>query len=191
MGMSIDTPGAYRTAAALLGEAIVSLADIEWDLECGPDELKITEAVAWVVVGDSQITAAIEQGRLDRFHEIEANVLGPNLVATWRGTALAAMTSLDISGALDGLVEHPDGQLAITDLVWQRITENLVRAFDIGRAVSRDVVVPHDLAEQCLEFWNTHAEAVMRGGVFPNTPVEPSPDADAATRFLALTGRTG
>ncbi len=190
MGMTIETPVAYRSAAALLGETIVGLADTEWDLECGPDGLRINEAVAWVVVGDSQITSAIDRGRLDPIGEIEANVLGPNLVATWRGTALAAMTSLDAPGALDGLVEHPDGRLAITDLVWQRVTENLVRAFDIGRAVGRDVEIPTDLAERCLEFWNTHAEAVMRGGVFPHTPVEPPSDADAVTRFLAFTGRT-
>jgi len=189
MGVTIETPAAYRAAAALLGEAIVGLADTEWDLECGPDGLKINEAVAWVVVGDSQISSAIDRGRLDRIGEIEANVLGPNLVATWRGTALAAITSLDARGALDDLVEHPDGRLAVTDLVWQRITENLVRAFDIGRAVGRDVDIPHDLAEQCLEFWNTHAEAVMRGGVFPSAPVEPPPDAEAPTRFLAFTGR--
>jgi len=188
--MTMETPDAYRTAAALLGEAIVGLADTEWDLECGPDGLTINEAVAWVVVGDSQITSAIDRGRLDRLGEIEANVLGPNLVSTWRGTALAAMTSLDAQGALDGLVDHPDGRLAVTDLAWQRVTENLVRAFDIGRTVGRDVEIPNDLAERCLEFWNSHADAVMRGGVFPNAPVEPPPDADAPTRFLAFTGRT-
>jgi len=187
--MTIEPAVAYKRAAALLGEAIVALADTEWDLECGPDNLTINEAVAWVVVGDSQITAAIDRGRLDRIDQVEANVLGPNLVATWRGTALAAITSLDAHGALDGLVTHDEGTLAVTDLIGQRVTENLVRAFDIGRAAGRDVEIPDDLAEWCLAFWSSHADAVMQGGVLPHSPVEPPADANAATRFLAFTGR--
>jgi len=187
--MTIEPSIAYQRAAALLGEAIVALADTEWDLECGPDNLTINEAVAWVVVGDSQITAAVERGRLDSIDQVEANVLGPNLVATWRGTALAAITSLEAKGALDGLVTHHEGTLAVTDLLGQRVTENLVRAFDIGRATSRNTEIPDDLAEWCLTFWNSHADAVMQGGVLPHPPVEPPADATAATRFLAFTGR--
>ncbi len=190
MGMTLQPADAYQRAAALMGDAITALTDQQWDLPCGPDQLSIAAAVAWVVVGDSQISAAVDRGRLDEIHEVEANVLGPNLVATWRGTALAAITSLKSVRDLGEPVEHPNGLLAIGDLVGQRVSENIVRSWDIGRAVDREVVIPDDLAEWCLEFWTSHADAVMAGGVLPNDPVQPAADADAPTRLLAFTGRT-
>jgi len=189
MGMTIKPVEAYQRAAALMGEAITSLTDQQWDLKCGPDDLSIAAAVAWVVVGDSQISSAIDRGRLDEIHDIEANVLGPNLVATWRGTALAAISSLDSIDDLDGTVEHPDGHLVIGDLVGQRVSENIVRSWDIRRAVNSELAIPEDLAVWCLDFWNSHADAVMAGGVLPNNPIQPAPDADASTRLLAFTGR--
>jgi len=189
MGVNIDPVEAYQRGAAMLGEVIVSLADQEWDIECGPENLSIDKVVAWVVVGDSQLTAAVDRGSLDQIGEIEASVLGPNLVATWRGTALAAISSLGAEGALDEMAAHPDGGLVIGDLVGQRVTENLVRSWDIALAVGRKVEIPDDLAEWCLKFWNSHTDAVMRGGVLPQEPIEPSADADAATRLLAFTGR--
>jgi hypothetical protein len=69
------------------------------------------------------------------------------------------------------------------------VSENLVRAWDIGRAVGRPVEVPEDLAEACLDFWADHADAVLAGGVLPDTPVEPAADATAVERFLGLMGR--
>ncbi len=189
MGVTIEPAAAYQRAAGLLGETITSLTDQEWDLTCGPEELTIAQAVAWVVVGDSQITAAAQRGRIDKIGEIDVGVLGPNLVATWRGTAVAAISSLGNLNFHDISLDHPNGRLAFGDLVGQRISENLVRSWDIGRAVGRDVGIPDDLAEWCLGFWTSHADAVMDGGVLPNRPVEPPPGADAATRLLAFTGR--
>ncbi len=189
MEVNIEPADAYQVAAGLLGETITSLTDQEWDLRCGPDELTIAQAVAWVVVGDSQITAAAERGRLDEIEEIDAGVLGPNLVATWRGTAVAAISSIRNVRSLDISVDHPSGRLAFGDLVGQRVSENLVRSWDIGRAVGRDIEIPGDLAEWCLGFWTAHAEAVMGGGVLPNRPIEPPAEADAPTRLLAFTGR--
>ena len=75
------------------------------------------------------------------------------------------------------------------DLVGPRVTENLVRAWDVGRAVGRPVEIPDDLAEWCLDFWAGHATAVLAGGVLADQPVEPPAGASAAVRLLALTGR--
>ncbi len=72
----------------------------------------------------------------------------------------------------------------------QRISENLIRSWDIGQAVGRPVEIPADLAEWCLAFWLKHADAVMAGGVLAEQPLTPALDADAATRLLALMGRS-
>lgn len=180
---------AYQRAAALFGETISALGDEQWEASTGDDWTVVT-TVAWVVVGDSHLPSAVAGEPLTSVGEFDAAVLGTAPVAAWRGTAVAAIAALREPGALDRTVAHPDGVLAVADLVGQRITENLVRAWDIGRAVGAPVDIPEDLAEWCLDFWADHADAVLAGGVLPERPVAPPADADAPTRLLALTGRT-
>jgi hypothetical protein len=146
-----------------------------------------------VVVGDSQVPLAVSGSKLTPPRDFDVGVLGANPVATWRGTALAAVTALRVPEAFDRRVVLEEGEIDVLTLVGQRVTENLVRANDIGRAVGRwdlaDRESVDELASWCLDFWAGHMAAVLAGGVLPARPVEPPPDADALTRLLALTGR--
>ena len=192
--MGVTPADAYQRAAALFGETISSLSDEEWEASTGGsegDDWTVVTTVAWVVVGDSHIAGAVAGEPLGSVGEFDAAVLGTAPVAAWRGTAVAAIAALREPGALDRTVAHPDGQLAVADLVGQRVSENLVRAWDIAQAVGRSVVIPDDLADWCLDFWAGHADAVLAGGVLPANPLEPSADATPAQRLLALTGRDG
>lgn len=184
----IDPADAYQRAAALFGETISELSDDEWERATGHDWTVVT-TVAWVVVGDSHIATAAAGEPLPNIVDFDAAVLGIAPVAAWRGTAVAAITALREAGALDRTARHRDGELALVDLVGQRVSENLVRAWDIGEAVGRPVAIPEDLADWCLEFWSGHTEALLDGSVLPNDPVAPPPDAGVVERLLALTGR--
>jgi uncharacterized protein (TIGR03086 family) len=188
VGISLDVQ-AYQRAAALFGETISALSDAEWELTVS-DEWTVISTVAWVVVGDSQITQAIDNGEIVAVTEFDAAVLGSNPVAAWRGTAVAAIASLKVVGSSERVVRHPGGRFAVADLLGQRVTENLVRAWDVGLAAGRPVDVPVDLADACLDFWADHSDAVLAGGVLPEQPIEPPDEADTVTRLLALTGRS-
>jgi uncharacterized protein (TIGR03086 family) len=186
---TIEPADAYQRAAALFGETITSLTDQEWDHSTGADDWTVVTTVAWVVVGDSHIATSVEGLPLVTVGEFDAAILGNAPVAAWRGTAVAAINALREPGAASRVVQHPDGELNVADLVGQRVSENLVRAWDIGVAVGRPVDIPEDLAEWCLDFWFDHSEAILAGGVLPDQPLEPDPDAGSAERLLALTGR--
>lgn len=188
MSLALE-PAAYQRAAALFGESIASLSDDEWDLPTHPDDWTAVTSTAWVVVGDSQLASAAQGESLGQVGEFDAAILGGNPVAAWRGTAVAAITALQDIDPTTVLVPHPDGHVLLSDLIAQRVSENLVRAWDIGCAVGRPVEIPEDLAEACLDFWADHADAVLAGGVLPDTPVEPAADATAVERFLGLMGR--
>ena len=85
--MSLDA-AAYQRAAARFGETIVELADEEWELTTHPDDWTVITTVAWVVVGDAQLSAAAAGQALQSVGEFDAAVLGGNPVAAWRGTAV-------------------------------------------------------------------------------------------------------
>jgi uncharacterized protein (TIGR03086 family) len=188
MGVTLDPADAYQRAAALFGETIAALSDDEWETATG-EEWTVVTTVAWVVVGDSHIATAVAGEPLGSVGEFDAAVLGTAPVAAWRGTAVAAISALREPGALERTVRHPEGELLIADLVSQRVSENLVRAWDIGEAVDRPVEIPDDLAGWCLDFWADHTDVILAGGVLPDVPVQPPADAGLVERFLAVTGR--
>ncbi|MEO1997398.1 MAG: hypothetical protein ABGZ17_19240, partial [Planctomycetaceae bacterium] len=139
--VSLDTV-AYQRAAALLGEIVATLTDDEWERSTRPSDWTVVPTVAWVVVGDAQIADALSTGAVHPVDDFDSAILGTNPVATWRGTAVAAIQALGEPGAVDRVVDHPEGTFAMADLVAQRVSENLVRAWDIGMAVGRPVEVP-------------------------------------------------
>jgi uncharacterized protein (TIGR03086 family) len=191
----VEPVDVYTRAAAIFGEAIAGLTDDEWEVATWPAGWRVITTVAWVVVGDSQVPLATSGSKLAPPRDFDVGVLGANPVATWRGTALAAVTALRAPEAFDRPVRLEEGEIDLLTLVGQRVTENLVRANDIGRAVGRwdptDREAVDGLASWCLDFWAGHTAAVLSGGVLPAGPVEPPPHADALTRLLALTGRGG
>lgn len=185
---SLDA-AAYQRAAALFGETISALSDEEWDRTTHPHDWTCVTSTAWVVVGDSQLASAARGEALGQVGEFDAAILGGNPVAAWRGTAVGAIGALRDVDPATVIVPHPDGHVLLADLVAQRVTENLLRAWDVGAAVGRAVEVPDDLADACLDFWADHADAVLAGGLLPDDPVVPSADAGVVERFLALLGR--
>lgn len=187
MAVALDA-AAYQQAAALFGETIVQLSDDEWEKSTHPDDWTVVSSVAWVVVGDAMLASGANGDALPDAGEFDAAVLGPNPVASWRGTAVAAINALR-EADLDHAVAHPDGEIRLGDIVAQRVSENLLRVWDIGQAVRRPVELPVELVEGCLDFWAAHADHILAGGVLPDTPIEPDPQAAPVERFLALMGR--
>ncbi|MEO0494352.1 MAG: hypothetical protein AAF081_13160 [Actinomycetota bacterium] len=186
--MTLDV-AAYQRAAALFGETIVELSDEEWERMTHPDDWTVITTVAWVVVGDAQLASAASGDALQSVGEFDAAVLGGNPVAAWRGTAVGAIGALREVDPASVVVPHDDGPVLLADLLAQRVSENLLRAHDIGRAVGQPVDLPVDLIDACLDFWVEHADAVLAGGILPDQPLEPAADAGVVDRFLALMGR--
>lgn len=184
-----DPVEVFVRSAALFGETIAALGDRDWERPTRPESWTCVTTTAWVVVGDAQIPRAVAGETVSPPAGVDVGILGPHPVATWRGTALAAIDALRRPGAVTARFRVEAGEMVVGDLVGQRVTDHLIRAWDIGEAVGRPVVIAPELAEWCLSFWSSHAAAVLAGGVLPDTPLEPPADADPVTRLLALTGR--
>ena len=167
-----DLIGDYRKAAAFFGEALTAVRDDDWANPTPCEGWDVRSLVAHLIV--------------------DTTVLGPSPMATWRGTALAALQAAGADGVLDNVYPHPVGELSGSVIVGFRVTENLVHGWDLARACGIDVEVPGDPAERCLDFWlplvgSMDDSAVLRGSF--GEPVLPPEDAPAGVRLLALLGR--
>ena len=141
-----------------------------------------------VVLGDASVPMLFDDRPLPEGVTIDPSLLGPNPMATWRGTALAAIEALRRPGAMDQLVDHPLGRRPGSVFARFRLVDVLGHTWDLATAIGVDVELPEHLAEAALDFLFPMVDS-LRESTFFGPAVEPPADADAATRFLALIGR--
>jgi uncharacterized protein (TIGR03086 family) len=166
----------YVAALAFFGEQVAVVPDAAWEDPTPCGEWNVRSVIAHVVVGESQIAAALRGETVADLGEIDSGVLGSNPMAAWRGTALAA---IEVARGMAELNQ---------ELIGRRITENLVHGWDVAVASSREVTLPDDGAEWVLDFWLPRLdELVAPNGWGPM--LEPSEAATPGERVLALMGR--
>ena len=179
----------HTRASALFGEQVASVQAHEWDLPTPCRDWNVRDVVAHVVVGESQIPPLFAGEAVASVADVNPSVLGTNPVATWRGTALAAISALAEVGDLDATVSHPLGEIRGETVVGFRISDNLVHAWDLASGLTRPIELPDDLALWCLDFWQPMVSELGPSGFF-GEPQEPPADASVGGRLLSLLGRS-
>ena len=79
----------YVAASTLFGRQLVALADDWWFRPTGCGDWDVQALVAHVVMGEAAVVDVVAGARPSPGAEVDVSVLGPNPVATWRGTAVA------------------------------------------------------------------------------------------------------
>jgi uncharacterized protein (TIGR03086 family) len=175
-------------AAAGFGEQLLLLTDDEWEFLTPCSDWNVQAVVAHVVVGDAQVPPILAGEIVPLELDASPTVLGPNAIATWRGTALAMLRAFAEPGVLQQRYQHPIGRVTGKRILGFRLTDALVHAWDISRACGRDLSLDDDLAEYCLDFWFPLASGLVESGHF-KAAMMPTESASPGERLLALLGR--
>lgn len=179
----------FVRASAFFGERVREVGDEEWTLPTPCEGWDVRTVVAHVVVGDAQVPVLLSGGTVERVEEFSPSVLGPNPLSTWRGTALAAIRAFAAPGALEKHYRHPVGEVLGRAIIGFRTTDSLVHGWDIARALGTEVLLDLEICDYLLDFWFPLAKSLPDSGYY-GPAVMPPEGADAATRLLALLGRT-
>ena len=178
----------FVRSSAFFGELVRSVGDEEWELPTPCSDWDIRTLVAHVVIGDAQIPGLFAGETVAFIEEVDPSVLGLNPLASWRGTALAAIRAFAAPGSLNERYAHPLGNIRGRTVIGFRVTDSLVHAWDLGQALGEPVMLDPELCEYCLDFWFPMASTLESSGFF-RAAMLPADGADAATRLLALLGR--
>lgn len=178
----------FVRASAFFGELVREVADDEWELPTPCAGWDVRTLVAHVVIGDSQIPALLAGEAVEEVQEYSPTVLGTNPLAAWRGTALAAIRAFAAPGALEQRYQHPVGNVRGRTVIGFRVSDSLVHAWDLARAVGEEVLLDPELCEYCLDFWFPMAATLPASGHFSPARL-PADGAGPAERLLALLGR--
>jgi uncharacterized protein (TIGR03086 family) len=109
----------------------------------------------------------------------------PDPVSAWRASAV-----LVERGFKDATkrVRHPVGEIPAHQLLFFRCSDTLVHAWDLERALGRDVRLDSTAVSACLDILEPIALLLPATGMY-GPPVTVGAAADDQTRLLALAGR--
>ena len=176
-------------AMAIFGNVLVQVDDEHLELETPCAGWDVQALISHVVLGDAAIPLLFAGEPLPSTMTIDTSILGPNPVATWRGTALAAIDALRAPGAMEQIVAHPIGDRPGSTVARFRLVDVLTHAWDLATAIGVDVEIPEHLADEVLDFLYPMIDQLRESAVF-GPPVAPPDGAPAWQRMLGLLGRT-
>ena len=175
-------------AMAAFGRVLLQVDDEHLELDTPCAGWNVQALLSHVVLGDAAVPLLFEGKALPSTMTIDTSILGPNPVAAWRGTALAAIEAFRKPGAMEQLVQHPIGERPGSTVARFRLVDLLGHTWDLAQAIGVDAGLSEPLAEAALDFLLPMFDELQESQVF-GSPVEPKPDSNAVVRFLALIGR--
>ncbi|MEW2392076.1 TIGR03086 family metal-binding protein [Streptomyces venezuelae] len=120
----------------------------------------------------------------------DGDMLGPDPLASWDTASAAARAAFREEGALDRTVHLSFGDASAPFYAGQMITDLVVHAWDLSRAIGADEALPEALVAFALSEVEPYAAELEKSGLFAPA-VEPPADADEQTKLLNLLGREG
>ncbi len=187
--LGVDPAEDAIAAMAGFGRVLLEVDDEHLELETPCAGWDVNALISHVVLGDVSVQMLFNGDPLPETMVIDTSILGPNPVATWRGTALTAIEAFRAPGAMEQLVQHPTGERQGSVFARFRLVDLLGHTWDLARTIGVDAELPEPLCEAALDFLYPMLDELRDSHVFA-PPVTPPPDSSAAVRFLALIGRT-
>tara|TARA_B100000214_G_scaffold372325_1_gene350374 strand:- start:441 stop:1019 length:579 start_codon:yes stop_codon:yes gene_type:complete len=186
MGMTTETLiDLYIRSVAAFGEVLAKVPVGSWDLPTPCSDWNAQTLVVHVVSGEIQVANMIEK---EAFLEpdLSANILGPDPMSTWRGTALRAINLVQQTN-IDSQLPHPTMQLTLDQLLGARITDNIVHAWDLSQSIANRYDIDSEIAQWALDYWLELYDFLENSDHYapPQNPTDQTP----ATRLLSLLGR--
>ncbi len=174
--------------AAYTFDAVVRrVATDAWDHPSPCEEWTAREVAGHVIWGMRNI-AALASGGPTPAEQPEADIAGVDPEATWRQACDDAMTALDQVGALARVGNGPFGEMTVDGFLGFYPSDLLAHAWDIAQAAGLDAHLPVDLCERGARGLAAAGDLLRQPGLM-GPAVDVADDADAPTRFIALSGR--
>lgn len=185
----------HREALDLFGRHVHAVRENQWQAPTPCTEWSVRDLVNHLTVEQlwvpPLVTGRLATGEADESSlgfDPEGDVLGDDPVAVWDRAAAAAREALAEPGALERTVQLSYGETACTAYCAQMVSDLVVHAWDLARAIGADERLPDDLVTFTVREVGPYSADLEKSGLFA-APVEAPPGADVQTKLLALLGR--
>ncbi|MEO6090298.1 MAG: TIGR03086 family metal-binding protein [Umezawaea sp.] len=150
-----------------------------------------TPCVEWTVLGLLQhqvdSTAGFTAGARGLPTDVVGEPVGDDPLGVYQAAVQEAWVAFDRAGMLDGEWEFPGfGRQSGRVLVAAHFVDNLVHAWDLGRAVGQEYVFEEDMASAALRIVRNYPAGIAAFA----PPVSVGEDASVTDRLVARLGRS-
>jgi uncharacterized protein (TIGR03086 family) len=160
-----------------------------WELATPCDEWDVRELVNHVLGGNVRYTMLLHGAAADQMAATRSiDHIGADALASFDRSAAEVMTAFEESGALEKTVHHPAGDRSGLDLLWLRVAEWTIHAWDLARAIGGDETLDPELVDTLLARLEEHGTGLESGGYFESAGAA-DPTNAPQTRLLLTVGR--
>ncbi|MFI1796263.1 TIGR03086 family metal-binding protein [Streptomyces sp. NPDC020379] len=188
--MSSDTLLArHAEALALFTDRVHAVGPGQWGDPTPCAEWTVRDLVNHLTAEQLWVPPLLDGASIaDLGDSLDGDVLGEDPVAAWDAAVAAAREAFGAPGALKRTVQLSYGPTEAGAYASQMVSDAVVHAWDLSRAIGADEHLPAALVEFTLREVEPYAGTLSGTGLFAD-PVETPKDADAQTRLLAQLGR--
>jgi uncharacterized protein (TIGR03086 family) len=160
-----------------------------WELATPCEEWDVRELVNHVLGGNVRYTMLQHGAAADEMAATRAvDHIGNDALASFDKSAADVVAAFEEPDALERTVHHPAGDRSGFDLLWLRVAEWTIHAWDLARAIGGDETLDTDLVDTLLARLEEHGTGLESGGYYAE-PSATQVDAPAQTRLLLTVGR--
>ncbi|UQT55214.1 TIGR03086 family metal-binding protein [Streptomyces durmitorensis] len=180
----------HSAALELFTDRVHAVGADQWDAPTPCADWSVRDLVNHLAAEQLWVPSLVRDGAtIDSVGDaFDGDVLGPDPVTSWDTAAAASQEAFREPGALDRTVQLSFGETAADFYCGQMISDLVVHAWDLSRAIGADERLPEDLVAFSVREIKPYAADLAKTGLFAPA-VEPPQDADAQTELLSLLGR--
>jgi uncharacterized protein (TIGR03086 family) len=180
----------HGEALDLFGERVHAVRPDQWDAPTPCTDWSVRDLVNHLTAEQLWVAPLVRERRTveqigDAF---DGDVLGDDPVAVWDRAAAEARETFLEKGALDRTVRLSYGPTQATAYCSQMVSDLVIHAWDLSRAIGADERLPRDLVDFAAQEVAPYADSLAGSGLFAPRLKTP-PDADEQTKLLAMVGR--
>ena len=183
---------AERYVAALdeIDTHMRAIRDDQWTASTPCTEWNVRDLVDHIVYETLWVPDLLDGMTLEQVGDrYEDDRLGSDPLAAWSRAYEAARASALLDDALVGTVHTSGGETSALDYMSEMLADAVIHGWDLAQGIGGTWTIDPATAVDLLDWYEPFAER-MRGYGAMADPVEVAPDADAATRLIAMSGRT-
>ena len=160
-----------------------------WGLPTPCEDWDVRELVNHVLGGNVRYTMLLHGASPDQVAATRAlDHIGADALTSFDASATAVSAAFEEPDALERTVHHPAGDRSGFDLLWLRVAEWTVHAWDLARAIGGDEQLDPDLVDALVGRIEEHGTGLESGGYY-EPPSGVDPGASPQGRLLNLVGR--
>ncbi|MDF6046154.1 TIGR03086 family metal-binding protein [Streptomyces sp. JH14] len=193
--MASSSPGPelldrHAEALRLFTDRVHAVRDDQWSAATPCTQWSVRDLVAHLTTEQLWVPPLVTEGRTvaEVGDAVDGDVLGDDPAAAWDRAAADARTALAAPGALERTVNLSYGDTAADAYCAQMISDAVIHAWDLSRAIGADERLPEELVGFTRREVGPYAKGLSQTGLFAPA-VETTEDADPQTELLALLGR--